>query len=106
MRRGIFLYKLHCSFKIEIFSHRFAELNNPAIPPIPTYMASDEGPEDPLNQLYPIQLISPHSKARANSQFDNIESLKKSADDNLWMNPVDAHERSIRNGDADRKSVV
>jgi anaerobic dimethyl sulfoxide reductase subunit A len=86
------------SGKIEIFSQRFAELDNPAIPPIPTYMPSCEGPEDPLARKYPIQLISPHSKARANSQFDNIESIKKGADDNLWMNPTDANQRNIQNG--------
>jgi anaerobic dimethyl sulfoxide reductase subunit A len=86
------------SGKIEIFSQRFAELDNPAIPPIPTYMPSGEGPEDPLARKYPIQLISPHSKARANSQFDNIEPIKKGADDNLWMNPTDANQRNIQNG--------
>ncbi len=88
------------SGKVEIFSQRFAELNHPAIPAIPTYMTSSEGPEDPLVQEYPIQLISPHSNARANSQFDNIEVIKKGADDRLWINPADARERRIDNGDA------
>ena len=87
------------SGKIEILSHRFAELNHPDIPPIPTHMTSWEGPQDPLVQQYPIQLISPHSRARANSQFDNVQAMKKDADDDLWINPMDAQQRSIQNGD-------
>jgi len=88
------------SGKIEIFSHRFSEMNNPDIPPIPTYMAPWEGPDDPLANNFPIQLISPHSKARANSQFDNIEPMKKRGDDDLWMNSRDAQQRGIQDGDA------
>ena len=88
------------SGKIEIYSHRFAEMNNPDIPPIPTYMRSWEGADDPLTEKFPIQLISPHSKARANSQFDNVEPIKKFGDDRLWINLADASQRSIQDGDA------
>jgi len=88
------------SGKIEIFSNRFAEMNNPDIPPIPTYMPSWEGADDPLTGKFPIQLISPHSKARANSQFDNIESIKKLGDDRLWIHSTDADHRNIKDGDA------
>ena len=86
------------SGKIEIYSHRFAALDNPFIPPIPKYIASWEGPEAPLAQDYPIQLISPHSRARANSQFDNIEVIKEMADDDLWINQEDAGKRGIAPG--------
>ncbi len=88
------------SGKIEIFSHRFAEMDDPDIPPIPTYLAAWEGPDDPMQQKYPIQFISPHSKARANSQFDNVESIKKLGDDRLWINLKDAEKRNIQDGDA------
>ena len=87
------------SGKIEIYSHRFAALNNPFIPPIPTHIPSWEGPQDELVQDYPIQFISPHSRVRANSQFDNIDKLKTLADDDLWMNREDAKGRGIENGD-------
>ena len=48
---------------------------------------------------HPIQLISPHSRARINSQLDNIEEIKKLKDDDLWMNPEDAHKRGIKDRD-------
>jgi len=44
------------SGKIEIFSNRFAEMNNPDIPPIPTYMPSWEGADDPLTGKFPYSL--------------------------------------------------
>lgn len=66
---------------------------------VTTYRASWEGPQNPLFKTYPLQLISPHSKARANSQFDNIAPIKKRADDRLWINPADAHQRGVHDGD-------
>jgi anaerobic dimethyl sulfoxide reductase subunit A len=88
------------SGKIEIYSRQFAENHNAAIPPIPTYLTSWEGADDPLTEKYPIQLVSPHAKARANSQFDNIDAIKKLGDDRLWINTKDAGHRNIKDGDA------
>ena len=88
------------SGKIEIDSKMFADMNDASVPSIPAYLASWESPEDELAQRFPLQLVSPHSKARANSQFDNIPQLKKLADDALWINPYDAEKRGIQNGDA------
>jgi anaerobic dimethyl sulfoxide reductase subunit A len=87
------------SGKIEIDSRMFRDMEDPAMPSIPTHLKAWEGPEDSRFQTFPLQLISPHSKARANSQFDNIPRLKKLADDALWINPQDADPRGIQNGD-------
>jgi anaerobic dimethyl sulfoxide reductase subunit A len=87
------------SGKIEIYSQKLAEMNNPLIPPVPTYMEPWEGPKDSNADRFPIQLVSPHSKARVNSTLDNIPRLKSLADDTLWINPIDAQSRGIRNGD-------
>ena len=87
------------SGKIEIDSKMFADMNNPAVPAIPAYQKGWEGPGDDRFKAFPLQLVSPHSKARANSQFDNIPRLKKLADDTLWINPLDAATRGIQSGE-------
>jgi len=84
------------SGKIEIFSSRFNDMKNPSVPPIPKYIAPWEGPDDKIAEEYPVQLISPHSRARINSQLNNIGEIKKLEDDDLWMNPEDAHKRGIK----------
>ncbi len=83
------------SGKIEIYSHKIAQMNNSQIPVIPQYLA--EPAVDSLSE-FPLQLVSPHAKTRVNSQFDNIACLKEKADDRIWLNDVDAAARGIATG--------
>jgi len=87
------------SGKIEIYSQRLADLNNPQIPPIPKYIETWEGPGDPLIKEYPLQLITSHSRRRAHSTLDNVPWLRETEEQRVWLNPVDAGARSIADGD-------
>ena len=87
------------SGKIEICSEIAARINDPLIPAIPTYMETWESLNDPLARKYPLQLITPHLKRRAHSQFDNLPWLRELQTQAITINTVDADSRGIRPGD-------
>ena len=88
------------SGKIEIFSKDLWDMNNPEeIPAIPKYVASWEGPEDPLIKKYPLQLIGWHYKRRCHSTFDNNKWLEEAGPQVMWMNERDAKQRKIKDGE-------
>ncbi|MGJ7920728.1 DMSO/selenate family reductase complex A subunit [Neobacillus sp. LXY-4] len=91
------------SGKIELFSKALYDMNNPKeIPAIAKYVPAWEGPEDPLKETYPLQLISWHYKRRVHSTHDNNPWLEEAAKQEMWLNPVDAKARSIKDGDRAR----
>jgi anaerobic dimethyl sulfoxide reductase subunit A len=87
------------SGKIEIYSQRLADMNNPLLPPIPKYIETWESKNDPLTAQYPLQFISTHIKRRIHSNMDNIPLLKECEPQMLWINSIDASSRKITNGD-------
>lgn len=87
------------SGKIEIFSQQIADLHDPLFPPIPKYIPSGEGIGDPLYKKYPIQLLTNHSKRRANAQFDSMPWLRELVPQSITINVADAEARGINNGD-------
>jgi anaerobic dimethyl sulfoxide reductase subunit A len=90
------------SGKVEIRSELISRMNVSSITSLPEYMESWESPEDPLAMKYPLQLISPHLKRRAHSQFDNLPWLRELQTQALSMNTIDAGARDIRQGDTVR----
>lgn len=99
------------SGKIEIYSQRAAEINNPLCPPIPKYLGTWEDLNDPLAKKYPLQLITAHPKVRAHSTMHDVPWLKELVPQRLWINPADAEARGIKDGDEvmlfnDRGKVV
>lgn len=94
------------SGKIEIYSEKLAELANSwtlesdeVIHPLPIYVPNFEGYEESKTGNYPLQLTGFHYKARAHSTYGNVSLLKDAAPQEMWMNPMDAQGRGIKNGD-------
>jgi anaerobic dimethyl sulfoxide reductase subunit A len=94
------------SGKIEVYSGRLAEMaktwvlpEGDKLTPTPEYVASFEGPDDPLRQKYPLQCIGHHYRARTHSTYHESPWLREAHPQMVWINPVDAKTRGIDNGD-------
>ena len=88
------------SGKVELYSPYVArtEFAEP-FPAIPRWMPPPEGPQDPLRERYPIQLIGWHTKRRCHSIHDNNPALEQADPQRLWLHPEDAAARGLRDGD-------
>jgi len=88
------------SGKIEIFSQRLWNKNNPKeIPALPKYVPAWEGPEDSLTRKYPLQCFGHHTKRRVHSMFDNIEFMNEVEPQEVWVSSYDAKGRGLKNGE-------
>ncbi|WP_117233010.1 DmsA/YnfE/YnfF family dimethyl sulfoxide reductase [Vibrio maerlii] len=94
------------SGKIEIYSEALANIakewvlpEGDVIHPLPIYVESKEGHTDPLTAKFPLQLTGFHYKARCHSTYGNVAEIKAVARQEVWINPIDAAERGIENGD-------
>jgi len=87
------------SSKLEIYSQRLADMNDPHLPPIPKYIETWESRNDPLARKYPLQLITTHFTRRAHSQYDNLPWLRDLQTQAVWISSADAQDRGIRDGD-------
>lgn len=94
------------SGKIEIYSSRLADIaakwqleKDETISPLPVYASTFEGWDDPLRGTFPLQLFGFHYKARTHSSYGNVDVLKAACRQEVWLNPLDAQKRGIRNGD-------
>ena len=79
------------SGRIEITCPRAVE---DGLPLIPSYVANPDSEND-----YPLQLVTPHSKLRANSNGFPNDWLLRLEPHRVWMNPQDAQARGIGHGD-------
>lgn len=87
------------SGKIEIFSQRLADLDRPDLPPIPKYIETWESRNDPLAKRYPLQMITPRVKVRANRTYHNVPWLTEVGPQVVTINSIDAKARGIKTGD-------
>ncbi|MGF1789857.1 DmsA/YnfE/YnfF family dimethyl sulfoxide reductase [Photobacterium profundum] len=94
------------SGKIEIYSERLASIGqtweldtDETIHPLPVYTPNFEGWEASKQGNYPLQLTGFHYKSRTHSTYGNVDILKDAAKQEMWLNPLDAQTRGIKNGD-------
>lgn len=94
------------SGKIEIYSEALAKIaqtweleEGEVISPLPQYVTTWESHLDPKTKDFPLQLIGYHTKGRTHSTYHNVDWLRKVAPDEVWINPIDASQRSIKAGD-------
>jgi anaerobic dimethyl sulfoxide reductase subunit A len=102
------------SGKIEIFSQQLFDLHNPEeIPPIPKYIQEWESPfpKAPIavpgdadsrrspTDSYPLQAIGHHTLHRVHSTHDNNDWLEEAFPQRVFINPIDASARDIKDGD-------
>ncbi|WP_019156057.1 DMSO/selenate family reductase complex A subunit [Robertmurraya massiliosenegalensis] len=88
------------SGKIELFSKALWDMNRPEdIPAIPKHVAVNEGPESELTSKYPLQIFGWHVKRRCHSTWDTSDWMEEVQTQELWINPIDAKERKIKDGD-------
>ena len=88
------------SGKIEIFSQRAFEINDPEnVPPIPKHRSVKEDRFDPLIEKFPLQMISPHPRNRVHSTLYKVELLAETEPHRAWINRSDAERRGIKTGD-------
>ncbi|MGM8762420.1 DMSO/selenate family reductase complex A subunit [Enterobacter asburiae] len=97
------------SGKIEIYSSKLAEIaatwelaKDETISPLPVYASTFDGWDAPERTQFPLQLFGFHFKARTHSSYGNVDVLKAACRQEVWLNPVDAEKRGIKNGDTVR----
>lgn len=93
------------SGKIQIYSEELAHLaetwelgDGDVISPIPAYAEGFEGYQD-VTEEYPLLIQGFHYKAHVHSSYANNAVVQAAAPHMAWVNPLDAEERGIKDGD-------
>jgi anaerobic dimethyl sulfoxide reductase subunit A len=86
------------SGRIEIFSRQLYDLGRPdEIPPIPKYIQEWENPF--ASSEFPLQAMGHHTLHRVHSTHDNNDWLEEAFPQRVFINPLDASVRGIKDGD-------
>ena len=100
------------SGKIEIFSKELYEMGRPDdIPAVPKYIQEWESSFGEEAKRYPLHVIGSHTLHRVHSTHDNNDFLEEAFPQRVFINPADAAERGIQDGDLvkvynDRGAIV
>lgn len=85
------------SGKIELYS--VDAYNRWGVDPLPTFDKGIEA-DSQFDKDYPLYLMSPNTKNRIHSQFNNLKIIKMiSGDPVIQINPQDAFDRQVEDGD-------
>jgi len=85
---------------IEIFSKQLLALGRPEeIPAVPKYIEEWESPFGETAVQYPLQALGHHTLHRVHSTHDNNDWLGEAFPQRVFINPIDAARRGIRDGD-------
>ncbi|SFC63161.1 DMSO/selenate family reductase complex A subunit [Pragia fontium] len=95
------------SGKIEIYSEALATIGaiwdlaeGDRIPAVAEYCPSFEGVQDSeKKKTYPLQMIGFHDKGHTHSTYYSVPMLREAVPHMVWMNPVDAQVRGLKQGD-------
>jgi len=88
------------SGKIEIFSKALHDMDRPdEIPAVPKYIQEWESPFGPEAAKFPLSVIGHHYLSRVHSTMEGVDWLEEAFPQRLFINPVDAEPRKLRNGD-------
>ncbi len=88
------------SGKVEIFSKTLFDLGRPdEIPAVPKYVEEWESPFGEEARRFPLQALGSHSLSRVHSSHANNPWLQEAFPQRVFVNPVDAEARGIRDGD-------
>ena len=88
------------SGKVEIFSKRLFDKGKPnTIPAVPKYIQEWESPFGEEAQKFPLQALGHHYMPRVHSTHDGIDWLEEAFPQRVFMNPLDAEPRGIKDGD-------
>jgi len=89
------------SGKIEIFSKKLFDLKRPdEIPAVPKYIREWESPFGPEAADFPLQVVGHHALSRVHSTHGNVPELTEAFPQRVFINPLDAERRGLRDGDA------
>ena len=77
------------SGRVQLSSAAYAKTGYAAIPECRIMPATAE---------HPLYLVTPHPTFRIHSQYDNIPWFKKRQPQALWINPADAAQRDVKDG--------
>jgi anaerobic dimethyl sulfoxide reductase subunit A len=76
-------------------------MNKPEeIPAVPKYIREWESPFGPEAQKYPLQAVGHHYMRRVHSTHDNVDWLQEAFPQRVFINPLDAKRRGIKDGDS------